>query len=112
VTPEASDGTSLTARALTEERVLALVRASLALWQVAATVEPRGAAGGWRLRLDDGREVLVARAPAGIPFRWMVTAGGRERPASSITGLLRVLRASLDRDWRPGRARIAALPPT
>lgn len=94
------------ASAVTNAHLVALIRVSLATWGVAATahVEPDGRL---CLTLDDGSLIRVGRAPAGIPFRWMVTTpAGRERPASSVTGLLRVLRSTLDPAWRPGRARI------
>jgi hypothetical protein len=93
----------------TDARVLALLRASLAVWKIDAALatEPDGR---WRLSLATGGHVHVSRAPEGIPFRWMVTTpAGRERPASSVTGLLRVLRSTLDPDWRTGRARIVPL---
>jgi len=86
-----------------------LIRVSLAIWGVEATVdiEPEG---DLRLTLANGDHVRVGRAPEGIPFRWMVTtSAGRERPASSVTGLLRVLRSTLDPDWRAGRARVVPL---
>lgn len=93
----------------TNAQVLALIRQSLALWQVAATVSV-AEDGRWLIALEDGSLVRVGRAPPGIPFRWLVVApSGRERPASSVAGLLRVLRATLDPAWRPGRARVVAV---
>ena len=92
-----------------DAHLLALVRISLAMWGVAATVD---VASDGRLNIahDDGSSLAVGRAPAGIPFRWMVTtSAGRERPASSVTGLLRVLRSTLDPEWRPGRARVVGV---
>jgi hypothetical protein len=94
--------------ATTNAHVLSLIRASLALWEVPATVRAV-ADGAWLIVVDDGRSIYVQRASAGIPFRWMVEGSGRERPASSVAGLLRVLRAMLDPEWRPARARIVGL---
>ena len=94
------------ASAVTNAHLVVLIRVSLAIWGVSATVdvEPDGRL---CLTLDDGSVVRIGRAPAGIPFRWMATtSAGRERPASSVTGLLRVLRSTLDPAWQPGRARI------
>ena len=94
---------------MTDEKLLALLRTSLALWKVDATIATRDD-DSLLLTLDDDSRVSVGRAPAGIPFRWMVTTpAGRDRPASSVAGLLRVLRSTLDPSWRPGRARVVAL---
>lgn len=94
-------------RADTDAAVLALIRVSLATWQVPASIgaEPHG---GWRLDVDGVGVIRVGRAPEGIPFRWMIEGLGRQRPASSVAGLLRVLRGTLDPAWRPGRARVVA----
>jgi hypothetical protein len=63
------------------------------------------------LLVTAGRERLrVSRAPAELPFRWMVDDGARTRGATSIAGLLRSLRAIVDPDYRPVRLRIAPLP--
>ena len=94
--------------ATTNAHVLSLIRASLAVWQVPATI--RAVADDvWLIAVDDGRAIHLGRAPDGIPFRWMVKGNGRERPASSVAGLLRVLRSTLDPEWRPARARIVGL---
>lgn len=94
---------------VTEAQVLRLMRASLAMWQIGATLDARSG-GGWEVGTDDGRSLEIGRAPSGIPFRWLVTIdAGRERPASSVAGLLRILRSTLDPYWRSGRARIVAL---
>ena len=93
----------------TDAQVLRLMRASLALWRIGATIET-APEGGWRVITDAGGVVRIGRASPDIPFRWMiVTDTDRERPASSMTGLLRVLRSVLDPDWRPGRARVVSL---
>ena len=81
---------------------------SLRAWRVRGEVsrEPGGAllvaAGEKRLR--------VSRAPADLPFRWMVGEGERTRGATSIAGLLRNVRAAVDPGYRPVRLRIAPLP--
>ena len=108
---EAEAGHVSTLRSATDDRLVELIRVSLAIWSVAARVdvEPEG---GLQLTLDDGSGVRVGRAPEGIPFRWMVTtAEGRGRPASSVAGLLRVLRSTIDPAWRPSRARVVPLMP-
>lgn len=57
-----------------------------------------------------GRAVTVTRAPAGIPFRWMVTVDGRSRPAVSVIAVLRQVRHALDPGYASSRVRIAAMP--
>ena len=85
----------------------ALLRLSLSGWRIAGDVrvEPDGtllvSAGDRRLR--------VARAPAPLPFRWVVESGDKSRGARSVAGLLRIVRAALDKDFRPIRLRIAPL---
>ncbi|MEZ5855601.1 MAG: hypothetical protein R3D67_12985 [Hyphomicrobiaceae bacterium] len=94
-------------RDATDQAVLALVRTSLAVWSADARVR----------RTDDGLIEIetqrgamhIARAPLAVPFRWLVRIEGRERAASSVAGLLRLLRSAVDDAWRPGRARIAPL---
>ena len=100
-----------TVQGRTDTRVLALLRVSLASWGIAATIasEPDGR---WLIKPDGQPAVRVGRAPPGIPFRWLVAIGpGRWRPASSVAGLLRILRSTLDPAWRPGRARVLPLIP-
>lgn len=93
----------------TDQAVLALVRTSLGLWRVDAAVR----------RSDDGRIVIeapgldveIGRAPSELPFRWLIETAGRQRPASSVAGLLRNLRMLLEPQFRPARARIASFTP-
>jgi hypothetical protein len=85
-----------------------LVAQSLRAWRVSGDVarEPDGvllvAAGDKRLR--------ITRAPADLPFRWMIADAERTRGATSVSGLLRNVRAAVDPDYRPVRLRIAPLP--
>lgn len=87
--------------------LLALVEESLALWRCPGTVhrEPTGAI----VVKTAEHHVHIDRAEANQPFRWLVVADGRRRVASSVTGLLRVLRLGLDADFLPSRARIAPI---
>ena len=52
-----------------------LLAQSLVAWQIAGRVER--APDGLIVVHGDTREVRIARAPADLPFRWMVTADGR-----------------------------------
>ncbi len=90
-----------------DEALLALITSSLALWERAGDV--RREAGGAIALESEGHEVRITRAAPDVPFRWSITIDGRARVASSVPGLLRVLRAGLDPDFRPSRVRIAPI---
>jgi hypothetical protein len=89
--------------------VVALLQESLAAWCEPGVIS-RKPDGGLELRAD-GILIQIARAPAGLPFRWLVGVGElRRRPVSGLPGLLRAVRAALDPNFRPLPVRIAALP--
>ena len=81
---------------------------SLDAWRVSGNV--RREAGGVLLVTADERRLRISRAPADLPFRWMVAEGERTRGVTSIAGLLRAVRAAVDPGYRPIRLRIAPLP--
>ena len=54
--------------------------------------------------------LLIARAPEGMPFRWVVTIDGRRRTAASVNGVLRIARQTLAPGYEPLSLRIAPLP--
>jgi hypothetical protein len=56
------------------------------------------------------KRLSIARAAPDMPFRWIVHEDGRSRGATSIAGLLRAVRATVDPGHRPVRLRIAPLP--
>ena len=85
-----------------------LVRQSLRAWRVGGVVA-READGALRVTAGEKR-LRISRAPADLPFRWMVADGERTRGATSIAGLLRSVRAAVDPGYRPVRLRIAPLP--
>jgi hypothetical protein len=88
--------------------VVALLQESLAAWCEPGVIS-RKLDGGLELRAD-GILIQIARAPAGLPFRWLVNIGERRRPVSGLPGLLRSVRVALDPNFRPLPVRIAALP--
>ena len=90
------------------EYVVALLQQSLPAWGLTGDVS-RSADGGLEIRAAM-TQLRISRAPAGLPFRWLVEVGDRRRPVSGVPGLLRTVRASLDPSFRPIAARIAALP--
>ena len=94
--------------AIVPEYVVALVQQSLPAWGVAGEVS-RSADGGLEVRAATA-QLRISRAPAGLPFRWLVEVGDRRRPVSGVPGLLRAVRVGLDPSFRPIAARIAALP--
>ncbi|HZT48324.1 MAG TPA: hypothetical protein VFA64_10155 [Hyphomicrobiaceae bacterium] len=91
-----------------DDAVAVLLARSLEAWRVSGTVERAG--DGALAVTVAGRELRIARAPADLPFRWVVEEAGRTRGATSVTGVLRHVRAAVDPLWRPVRLRIAALP--
>jgi hypothetical protein len=91
-----------------DDAVLELLAQCLRAWGVGGEVGggPDGA-----LVLTAGEKCLrISRAPAGLPFRWMVAEGERTRGVLSVSGLLRHVRAAVDPGYRPVRLRIAPLP--
>jgi hypothetical protein len=90
-----------------DDALLALVTSSLTIWARTGTAQHDQT--GVLIVACDGHTARISRAAPGVPFRWSVTIDGRERVASSVTGLLRVLRSSLDPDFKPSRVRIAPL---
>ena len=92
-----------------DEAVRALLEHSLGAWRVRGQIR-READGTWLITAANKR-VCVARAPAGLPFRWTVADAERRRSATSVTGVLRHVRAALDSGYRSVSLRIAPLPP-
>jgi len=90
-----------------EEALIALLTSSLEMWGRSGSV--RSDEGGAMVVACEGHVARITRAAAPVPFRWSITINGRERVASSVPGLLRVLRANLDQNFRPSRVRIAPL---
>ena len=72
----------------------AFISASLALWRVQGTVEPRSDT----IIVRTGDTEIVIERVIQPPFRWMVAHGGRKRPCTSILGVLSTLRTALDVD--------------
>jgi hypothetical protein len=92
------------------DAVVELLRESLAAWRVAAIVT-RNADGSVEVRAQaQATRLLIARAPPGLPFRWLVGTDDRQRGATGIAGLLRSVRSAIDVNYRPIRVRIASLP--
>ena len=92
-----------------DEALCALLKHSLRAWRVDGKIW-READGTWLIATANKR-VRIARAPAGLPFRWAVADGERSRSATSVTGVLRHVRAALDSSYRSVSLRIAPLPP-
>ena len=90
-----------------DDSLLALVTSSLAMWERSGSAHHDET--GALIVACDGHIARIVHAAPGVPFRWSITIDGRERVASSVTGLLRVLRSSVDPDFRPSRVRIAPI---
>jgi hypothetical protein len=89
------------------EIVAELVRASLAAWRLAgeATCTHDGAV--VIDRTGNGRRLTIEPKPHDPIFRWMVTVNGRKRPANSLPGVLRHVRAALDSEYAATRVRVS-----
>lgn len=95
------------------ERLLAR---SLVCWRIVGRVtrvaHDGAADGGTAALVIDGlgHRVRIERAPAALPFRWLVTVDGRQRPAISVVAVLRQVRLALDPGYAKTRVRIAPMP--
>jgi len=94
------------------ERLAVLLKESLIAWQCRAHIsvlqtEPHAI----RVHVSDPEATInIERAPAEMPFRWIVETGGRKRAAASVVGVLRIVRQSVAPDYQPAKVRIAQLP--
>jgi hypothetical protein len=85
-----------------------LLAQSLLAWRIPGEACP--AAGGAITVSGGRRRVLVKTAPPDLPFRWLVTVDGCERPAISIVAVLRQVRETFDPGYATRRVRIVAFP--
>jgi hypothetical protein len=89
-------------------RLHLLLDESLRAWRIAGEVV-RDEAGSIVVAAQSER-LVVASAPEGVPFRWVVKTGGRTRTAMSVTGVLGIVRQAVDPGYQPLRVRIAPGP--
>ena len=94
------------------ELARALMSASLAAWRLAGNARCTDDGAIAIERTGDDRTIRIAPKPDDPMFRWLVTIDGRRRPAASLPGVLRQLRAALDPDYATTRVRVsvASLP--
>ena len=91
---------------MTDDLLLAFLSDTLAMWDVAGTVERGEAPVVALIRAQDGTVVWIERGGAEHPFRWFArwrAEGDAEdaahrRPCASLVGLLSALRRALDVD--------------
>jgi hypothetical protein len=83
-----------------------LLAQSLLAWGLTGSVRNEGSA---ILLSCNATEIRIEPAPAGVPFRWMVTVSGRRRGAISLVAVLRQVRGALDPGYAMTPVRIAAL---
>lgn len=86
----------------------ALLTESLRAWRLAGTVSRT--AEDAILIVSGTTRIAVVPAPPGIPFRWLVRIGARERGVTGIPGLLRAVRFALDPDYGASKLQLAVQP--
>ncbi len=87
-----------------------LLAASLAQWRCTEVAEiSRRPDDALALRTEQ-HAVMIERAPAELPFRWVVGVDGRKRAAASVVGVLRIVRQTVSSGYTPGHVTIAELP--
>jgi hypothetical protein len=89
------------------DHIRELLVQSLMAWRVAGEVCRE--ADGTLLLTAGSNQLRIARASGDLPFRWMVTKDERTRGATSVAGLLRLVRAAVDPGHRAVRLSIAPL---
>jgi hypothetical protein len=90
------------------EHLHELMTQSLVAWRLIGTVG--STRDGAILVSCQEHDIRIELAPSDLPFRWIVIVGDRSRPAISLVGVLRQVRAALDPGYATMRARIAPLP--
>jgi len=90
------------------DRLLPLIEASLRAWRISGEVV-RASDGAVLIQAGTTR-LRVTAPPPGLPFRYLVIIGERERGVTSIAGLLRALHGALDPQHGASRLRFAARP--
>lgn len=92
--------------------LLDLLRQSLIAWHCPAQTSVSGSEPHTiRVNVDDPKAMItIERAPAEMPFRWIIEAGGRKRTAASVVGVLRIVRQSVAPHYESAQVRIARQP--
>ena len=85
-----------------------LLAQSFIAWRLTGNVA-RASDGTVRLTCN-AIDITVERAPSDLPFRWMVTAGGRKRVALALPAVLRQVREAIDPDYVRNKVRVAITP--
>lgn len=85
-----------------------LLEQSMTAWRVLGRVR-RGEDGAIVVE-GLGRVLEIRPAAPGLPFRWMMTIDGRQKPALSIISVLRQVRGALDPNFKPVKIRFPPPP--
>jgi hypothetical protein len=85
-----------------------LMAQSLVAWRLIGSVH--GMNDGAIVVSCQGHNIRIEQAPPDSPFRWIVIADSRRRPAVSVVAVLRQVRTVLDPGYETVRARIAPYP--
>lgn len=85
-----------------------LLLESVRQWRVPANVKRQGED---RIVVTGlGVEIAIAKADRGMPYRWMIARGARQRPALSVVSVLRQVRLGLDPSY--AKLRLSVSPPS
>jgi hypothetical protein len=85
-----------------------LLTQSLAAWRVESSI--RSEVDGVIVICGSHKDIRIARAPADLMFRWIVTVEGRKRGAISLVAVLRQVREALDPGYAASRVLVAVSP--
>lgn len=94
--------------AAANDDLIELLCETLAVWRVAGAVTRQGEA--IVVSVAGGASARIEPPPPGLPFRWLLLFGERQRGVSGLPGLLRHLRAELAPERAASRLRLTPRP--
>jgi hypothetical protein len=89
------------------DALLGLLIASLDAWRFEGRVQSE--ADDTIIVITPDVALRIKTAPPDMPFRWIVSSSDRQQVATSVAGVLRVVRRRLDPDFASVRIKIAPI---